>query len=72
MGLSRRVPSFASWSAISFPIMPMCALTFCIVNLCVDQVIWLTIATMSSLSGWLCWDDGFCMWLFIIYIYIYY
>ena len=29
---------------------------------------WLTIAAMSSLSGWLCWDDGCCMWLFIRYI----
>ena len=42
---------FASWSVISLPIMPMCALTFCIVILCVDHVIWLTMAAMSSLSG---------------------
>jgi hypothetical protein len=25
----------------------------------------LTIAAMSSLSGWLCWDDGCRMWLCI-------
>ena len=36
--------------------------------LCVDYVIWLTIAAMSSLYVWLCWDDGWRMWLFIRYI----
>lgn len=35
-----------------------CILWWCIVILCVDHVIWLTMATMSSLSRWLCWDDG--------------
>ena len=39
LGLARVVPSFASWSAISFPMMPMCALTFCIVILCLDHMI---------------------------------
>ena len=33
-----------------------------------DHIIWLTIVAMSSLSGWLCWDDGRRMWLFIRYI----
>ena len=28
VGLSRMVPSFASWSTISLPIMPMCAMAF--------------------------------------------
>ena len=50
-GLSRRAPLFASWSAISLPIIHVCALTFCIVILCVDHVIWLTMEEMSSLSG---------------------
>ena len=54
VGLSRMVPSFASWSTISLPNMPMCAMAFCIVILCVDHVIWLTIAAMSGLvSEWL-------------------
>ena len=53
-GLSRKAPSFASWYAISLPIMHVCAVIFWIVILCVDQVMWLTIAVMSSLSGWLC------------------
>ena len=65
VGLLKRVLSFASWLAILLPIMPMCALTFCIVILCVEHVIWLTMAMMSSLSWWLCWDNGCCMWLFI-------
>ena len=68
VGLSRRAPLFASWSAISLPIIHVCALTFWIVILCVDHVMWLTIAEMSSLSGWLCWDDGCHMWLCIRYI----
>ena len=67
-GLFRRAPSFASWSAISLPIMHVRALTFWIVILCVDHVIWLTIAAMSRLSRWLSWDDGCHMWLFIRYI----
>ena len=29
---------------------------------------WLTIAEMSSLSRWLCWDDGCRIWLCIRYI----
>ena len=66
--LSRRVPLIASWSAISMPIMPMFAPTFCIVIFCVDQVIWLTKVVMCNLSGWLCLDDGCCMWLCIWYI----
>lgn len=66
--LSSRATLLTSWSAMSLPIMHVCALTLCIVILCVDQVMWLTIADMSSLSGWLCWDDGCRMWLCIRYM----
>ena len=62
VGLSRRAPSFASWSAISLPIMYVCVVSFWIMILCVDQVMWLTKAAMNNLSGWLSWDDGCCMW----------
>lgn len=31
LGLGRVVPSFASWSVISIPIMPVCAMTFWVV-----------------------------------------
>lgn len=63
-GLSRRVSSFANWSAISLSTMPVCVLTFCIVILCtMDHVIWLTIAMMRSLSRWLWWDDGCRTWV---------
>ena len=48
--------------------MLMCALIFWIVILCVDHVMRLTIVAMSSLSRWLCWDDGCRMWLFIRYV----
>lgn len=68
VGLSRRVPSFASWLAIWLHVMSVCALTFGIVILCVNHVIWLTMAAMTILSGWLCWDDRCRMWLFIKYI----
>lgn len=39
IGLARVVPSFASWSLISFPTMPVCALRFWIMILCVDHMI---------------------------------
>ena len=68
VGFFRRIPSFAKWSTTSLPIIPVCALTSCIVFLCVDQVIWVTMVGMHSLSGWLCWDDGCRIWLFIKYI----
>ena len=34
VGLLWAVPSFASWSVISLHVIPTCALTFCIVMLC--------------------------------------
>lgn len=37
--LARVVPSFASWSLILFPIMPVCALRFWIMVMCVDHMI---------------------------------
>jgi hypothetical protein len=40
--------------AISLLIMLVCALTFCIVILCVNHIIWLTMTNMSNLPGWLC------------------
>lgn len=48
------VMPFASWSAILFPIILVCILTFNIVILWVNHIIWLTIADMSNLSGWSC------------------
>lgn len=48
------VPPFASWSAILFPIILVCTLTFNIVILWVNHIIWLTMADMSNLSGWSC------------------
>ena len=50
------VPSFASWYAISLFEILMCALTFNIVMWRLVRRIWWTIAQISSLSGWLCWD----------------
>ena len=44
VGLLRVVPSFASWYVISFPEIPMCALTFCIVMLYLVHRIWWTMA----------------------------
>ena len=55
------VPSFASWFAISLPEIPVCALTYCIVMLCLVHRIWWTMVKISSLSGWLCWDQGWWM-----------
>ena len=52
--LSRVVPLVANWSAISFPMIPMCALLFDIVILWVDHTIWLNLAQMTSLFRWLC------------------
>ena len=51
MGLLRVVPLFASWFAISLPMILICALTFCIVMLCLIERIWYTMAKMNSLSG---------------------
>lgn len=68
MGLARVVPSSASWLAISFMMIPVCAFTICIVILWLDHRIWCIIAEISSLSGWLCWDDGCLKWLLMRYI----
>ena len=51
-GFSLVVPSFASVSAISFPVMPAWARTLCMYILCGVQYICCTMAAMSSLSGW--------------------
>ena len=67
-GFSLVVPSLASSSASSFPVMPECALTFCMWILCGVQYIFLTMAAIRSLSGWWCCDVGCWMWLFIRYI----
>jgi hypothetical protein len=57
-GFSLVVPSLASSSAISFPMMLVWARTLCMWILCGVQYICLTIAAMSSLSGWWCCDVG--------------
>jgi hypothetical protein len=67
-GFSKLFPSFASSSASSFPIMPVCARTLCMWILWGVQYIFLTMAAMSSLSGWWCCDVGCCMWLFMRYM----
>jgi len=51
-GFSLVFPSLASSSAISFPVMPVCARTLCMCILCGVQYICRTIAAMSNLSGW--------------------
>ena len=38
VGLSRRAPLFASWPVISLPIIHVCALTFCIMIMCVEAL----------------------------------
>ena len=67
-GLSLSVPIFASVSAISLPLMPVCARTLCMWTMCGVQYIWLIMAAISSLSGWWCWDVGCCIWLLIKYM----
>ena len=54
VGLLRVVPSFASWFAILLPNIPLCALTLCIVMLCLLHSIWSTMVEISGISGWLC------------------
>ena len=68
VGFSLFVPSLASVSAISFPVMPTCARTLWICMVYGVQCICLTIATISSLSGWWCCDVGCWMWLLIRYM----
>ena len=50
-GFSFSVPSLASVSAISLPLMPMCAFTLCMWIVCGVQYICRTMAAMSNLSG---------------------
>ena len=50
-GLSCSVPILASVSAISFPLMHVCALTLCMWIMCGVQYIWLMMAEMSSCLG---------------------
>jgi hypothetical protein len=57
-GLSLVVPSLASLSATSFPMMLVWARTLCMWILCEVQYICLTIAAMSSLFRWWCCDVG--------------
>ena len=51
-GFSLWVPSLASVSAISFPIMHVCARTLCMCIMCGVQYICRMMAAMSRLSGW--------------------
>jgi hypothetical protein len=53
-GFSLVVPSFASSSAISFPVMPVWARTLCMWISYGVQYICRTIAVVSILSGWWC------------------
>lgn len=57
------VPWVASESAMSFPLILVWALTFWIVILCLNYVMYWTIDAISSLSIWLCWEDGCLTWL---------
>lgn len=52
------VPSFASWSTISLHVIPIHALIFSIVLLCLVYTIWWSMANMSNMVGWLSWDNG--------------
>ena len=61
VGLLPVAPSFASWSMIPLLKIPVCALTFYIVMLCMVHRIWCTMAERSSSLGWLCWGEGFRM-----------
>jgi hypothetical protein len=57
-GFSLVVPSLASSSTISFPMMHVWARTLCMWILCGVQYICLAIDAMSSLFGWWCCDVG--------------
>ena len=61
LGFLQVVPLFASWSTILPPEILMCALIFCIAMLCLVHIIWWTMTKISSLSGWLCWAEGWWM-----------
>ena len=51
VGFSLSVPSFASVSAISLPLMPIWALTLCICTKCGVKEIWCIMVAMRILSG---------------------
>ena len=55
------IPLFASWSVILLHEIQMCALTFCMVMLCLVHKICWTMAHINSLSGGLCWDEEWQM-----------
>lgn len=60
VGLLLVVPSFAGWPVISLTEIPMRALTFCIVILCLVRRIWWSMASgVYSLleSGTMCMHD---------------
>ena len=61
VGLLQVVPLFASWSKILSLEIPMCALIFRNITLCLVHIIWWIIGEISSLSGWLCWGEGYQM-----------
>lgn len=64
VGLSLCVPSIANVFVISFPKMPVWALTLCTYILCGVQYICYMIVVTRSLCGWWCCKDGCLMWLF--------
>lgn len=51
----------ASEYAISFPMMHLCTRTFWMVMLWRNHVMCCTMDAISSLYGWLCWEDGLLM-----------
>ena len=62
--------SFATWSTVSLLIIPICAMTSCIVTLRADHIIWLTMVEMINCQGGCvgrvsvlcdCWW-GICNW----------
>ena len=52
---------FASCSVISLPEILTCALTSCIVMLCLVQRVWWSLVEINNLLRWLCWDEGWWM-----------
>lgn len=65
MGLSRAVLVVASWSTISFYVIPVCAFTFWIVILCVDHFIWLWQRQGACLGGYVGMMGGVCACLVV-------
>lgn len=66
IGLLQVVPTFGSWYAISLPKISVWP-NFCIVMLCLVYRSW-TMVEISSLWGWLCWDERRRMWLLMMYM----